>query len=310
MLLFWVLVFLLMLGLLIKSADWFTDNAERFGERLNVSQFIIGVVIVAIGTSLPELATSIAAVIDKESEIVMGDVLGSNIVNILLGLGLAAIVAKEAVRMRKNIFSGDFPVLIAATVLVFFTIADGKVTFYETILYLIGLVIYFRHISHLQKRHREENVGRGELDWGAITKIIFSGVLLFLSAKFLITATVEISNIILVGTSVIAASAIALGTSLPEIMVATVSARKGRYDLAMGNIIGSCVFNIFGVVGLAGLFGVLVVPAGIVSFVLPFTIAAVFIYGVVLLDEKIISSEGAIMVLLYILFIVKLLNIV
>jgi len=299
-----------MLGLLIKSADWFTDSAEKLGEKLNVSQFLIGVVIVAIGTSLPELATSVASVIDKQSEIVVGNVLGSNIVNILLGLGIAAMIAKEAIYMKKNIFSGDYPILIAATALVFFTIMDGKITFLETILFLTGLLIYYQHIKHLHKAHRSENEGKGVFDWGAITKIIFSGVILFLSAKFLVTATVQISELLDIGTSIIAASAIALGTSLPEIMVATVSARKGRYDLAMGNIIGSSVFNIFGVIGISGLFGAILVPAGMISFVMPFAVVAVIIYGVVLLDDKIIPSEGSIMVLLYVLFIVKLLGIV
>jgi len=309
MLLTWVIIFLIALGFLIKSADWLTDNAEKLGKKLNISQFVVGVVIVAIGTSLPELATSIAAVIGNESAIVMSDVLGSNIVNILLGLGLAALVSREVVRMKKNIFSGDFPVLVAAMIFVYFTILDGQVSLYEVVLYLLGLVIYMRHIRSLHRSHREENVGRGEFDWGAIAKIIFSGVILYLSAHGLVLATINISNIVGVGTSVIGASAIALGTSLPEIMVAAAAARKGRYDMVMGDIIGSSIFNIFGVVGIAGLFGTLAVPATITGFVMPFTVAVTIIYAVILLDEKIIRTEAAIMILLYVLFIVKLLGI-
>ena len=156
-LLFWVLVFVVSLGVLLKSADFFTDSAEEIGLALGIPAFIVGVTIVSIGTSLPELASSIVAVLEGSSEIVSGNVVGSNITNILLVLGVSTIIAKK-LTTSWELVRVDLPVLIGSALLLVATCLDGVFTFWDAVLFIIGYIIYISYTISMQKRNKREMI--------------------------------------------------------------------------------------------------------------------------------------------------------
>jgi cation:H+ antiporter len=134
-------LFILSLAALLRASDWFVSAAERIGLSLGISPFIIGVTIIAFGTSLPELAASIVAVFANESEIVIGNVVGSNITNILLVLGLVAIVAKK-VELNDRVRDLDVPLLVGSSILMWFALNDQVLSFGEALLFLAGLTVF------------------------------------------------------------------------------------------------------------------------------------------------------------------------
>jgi cation:H+ antiporter len=149
-LIFWILVFILSLFLLIKGADWFVESSEKIALALKVSPFIVGVTIVAIGTSLPELASSIAATIKGETEIVGANVIGSNIANILLIVGLSAVAGRILI-VKRSLINVDLPLLASTTVLFLFTMADKKIVLGEGILLLFGFLVYLLYTIFQRK---------------------------------------------------------------------------------------------------------------------------------------------------------------
>ncbi|HKK80524.1 MAG TPA: hypothetical protein VJ933_12890, partial [Phaeodactylibacter sp.] len=146
-------LFVLSLAVLLKASDWFIDSAERIGLSLGISPFIIGVTIVAFGTSLPELATSIASVFSGESEIVIGNVVGSNITNIALVLGLAAVVVKK-IELEYNIWHIDMPYLWGSAFLLWLALRDLHFSLFEGILFTLGIIIFLAY--SFQSQQEEE----------------------------------------------------------------------------------------------------------------------------------------------------------
>ncbi|MBT5338628.1 sodium:calcium antiporter, partial [Candidatus Falkowbacteria bacterium] len=151
----WVAVLILSLWVLIKSADYFTDYAEQLGKILRLPNFIIGVVIVAIGTSLPEFATSIMGVYQGDVEFLSGNVLGTVIVNILLGLGIAVIFTKRKTIFNWDIVSNDLPFFAAAIFLVVVSLMDGHFSKVEALLFLAGYIIYIIYAYYIQKEIKD-----------------------------------------------------------------------------------------------------------------------------------------------------------
>lgn len=319
---FWSVVFLISLTVLVKAADFFTDAAEEIGLFFKLQPFLIGVTIVALGTSLPELVSSLFAVFEGSSEIVSGNVIGSNITNICLVLGITAVVGKK-MKLDYEIINVDLPLLISSAFILAITIYDGKFTFWEAVLCIIGVMIYFVRILSSDKKSKKakkegvelEKYLKKELHWTKKIPIkeflilLGSGFFIFISAKFTVDSAVKISTLFAIGTEVIAASFIALGTSLPELAVSLSAAKKGKAEIAVGNILGSNIFNALGVMGVAGLFGVLVVPTSIITFGLPIMIITTLIVLFVTQDREVTRWEGYFLLLLYIFYIGKIFEI-
>lgn len=298
-LLLYLLVFVGSLGLLLKSSDWFVDAAEEIGLSLGISPFIIGVTIVAFGTSLPELASSIAAVFAGESEIVTGNVVGSNIANILLVLGITTIIAKE-IRLDFSVLDIDIPFLMASAFLLWFTLNDFSLSLFETIILLSCLVLFL--INSFKREERVDKDARPNAGWQAYSFLILGGILVYLSADWTIMAIQKLSEIAEINPELIALSLVALGTSLPEVAVSIAAARKGKTGIAVGNVVGSNIFNSFAVLGLARLFGDLVIPENIIDFSLPFMVAVTFMLALISVSRIISRWEGVLLVILYIYF--------
>jgi cation:H+ antiporter len=314
----WLGIFIVALLALLKSAQWFTDSAEHIGLHYKLSPFIIGVTIIALGTSLPEISTSIISVLQGHSEIVIGNVIGSNIANILLVLGITAIAGKH-LKVNKNIIMVDLPFLIASAIMLFLTTYDGQFTIIEGILSLLGLgtyLLYNAKCDHKLEIEEEkaikklEKVTKKHQNTKKLSKkyplyLLLSGTLLYFSANYTIESVVKLGEIFNIGTEIIAMSAIAIGTSLPELMVSVVAAKNGKTDIAIGNITGSNIFNALAVMGIPSLFGPLSIPTEVIYFHIPAMILITIYYVFVTMEREIFKWEGMMMVLLYAAFMLK-----
>lgn len=298
-----VLILVTALAVLLKSSDFFIENAERIGLSLGISSFIIGVTIVALGTSLPELATSIASVLLDASDVVVGNVVGSNITNILLVLGLTAFVGKK-LYVREGVIKAELPYLFLSAVVLYFFIYDKKVELYESLLFLAMLVIYI--VQTISNDEEEKPDDRPTLQWWRFLIVAAAGVGIYLSADYTIKSLVNLSEIFGVNTGVLATSLVALGTSLPEVVVSVNAMIKGKGDIALGNVIGSNIFNTYAVMGIPSLIGPLVIPQEILDFALPFMMAITL--GLFLLGQaRVIDRWGGIsLLLLYVFFMIQL----
>jgi cation:H+ antiporter len=305
----WAIIFIASVGLLVKSADMFTGAAEKLGKFFGMSSFITGVLIVSFGTSLPELATSISSVLQGATEIVAANIFGSNIANGLLALGIAAIICKGIVRPKWNIFYGDFPILVAGTIFCLFSIQDGIINRYESILFLAGLALYFFYLKEIHLKNnkkKERKIKKKKFDYRNLILLALSLVGILAAAKYCVASVINIALFTGLGASVLAAALIAIGTSLPEISVAISAVKKKNWDLLVGDVIGSNVFNIFAIFGISGIIAPLIIAPEIMLVVVPFLVASLVLTWVVLADKKITTSEGILMVMFYVFFIGKL----
>jgi cation:H+ antiporter len=312
--LIWSLVFVLSLFVLLKASDYFTDSAEKIGIHFGIPAFIVGVTIVAIGTSLPELVSSIFAVIDGSSEIVIGNVVGSNITNIFLILGISAILSKK-LKITFQLIHVDLPFIVGSAFLLGLAIWDGNFTFIEGILFLIGFGVYTFYLVNSEKERKSrklsiilKEVGFNEkkkLGIKPILTLILSSVLIFFGAKYTIESVIALSELLNIGKELIAVSAVSLGTSLPELFVSINMAKKGKPEMAVGNVLGSNIFNTFAVMGIPAMFGTLIIPASILTLGLPIMIIASILYFFTIQEKEITQWEGWMFLIFYVFFIGK-----
>jgi cation:H+ antiporter len=329
MLILWILVFIFSLAILVKSADWFIESSEKIGLALKISPFIIGVTIVSIGTSFPELASSIVAVLKGATEIVTANALGSNIANILLVVGLSAVVARQLI-IKRSLIDLDAPLLATTTVLFIFIMWDKQIVLGEGILLISAFIVYFLYSVSRRKeeeetpeavevlpsraeRKKREIIAEEKTKTLKLTPKIFVfltlGIIgLAVGANYTIESVLKLSEILKISTSFIAITAIAVGTSLPELVVSVKAALKKKYEIALGNVFGSNVFNALLVAGIPALIKPLTVDDLTFKVGLPFLIVATLLFVISGISRRIHIWEGATYLLIYILFIVKLLG--
>lgn len=331
MLIFWIFVFIISLVALIKGADWFLESAEKIGLALGLSPFIIGVTIVALGTSLPELFSSLVASFRGVTEIVVANALGSNIANILLVVGISSILAKK-LTASKSLIDLDAPLLAISTVLALGILADKKVVFIEAVILVLGYFIYLLYTityredqkvskgkkflpDKIKKRKRilsplSFKKQRPKISLKTFSILILGGLGLFFGAKYLIESIVELSSLLNIAAGVISITAVAFGTSLPELVVSTKAALKGKPEVALGNIFGSNVFNILLVIGIPGLFNNLILDQQTFLFGLPALGLVTILFVISVISRRIHAWEGAMYLLVYLFFIIKLFGII
>lgn len=304
----WLLVFVVAIVLLVKGSDWFTEGAERLGVRYGISSFVIGVTIVSIGTSLPELASSIAAVLHGETVIVAGNVIGSNIANILCILGLGAILAGH-LTTKRDLVKVDLPFLFGGTFLLILMALNGSFTWYEAVILLFGYGVYLHFLFH-RGGHKDSSItpamrkGAKEPFFSrALLPLLVGGVLIYLGADWTVRSVIKIAELTGVASVVIATTAVALGTSLPELFVTVMAGLRGKHEIAIGNIIGSNIFNVYGIMGIAGLMGTLPIAGSTLTFALPMLVAATFMLYLVTANRTITKWEGWSLFILYTFFI-------
>ena len=303
---------ILILGfiILIKGADLFVDGASGIAGNLKVSKMLIGLTIVAFGTSAPEFAVSVKSILSHNGDIVLGNVIGSNILNILLILGASALI--HSLNVKNNTVKKELPITMLITtlfaVLLSDNIFDKKIanTFTRSdgvVLLLFFLVFIYYLISLSRKKIDEEK----EEDILSIPKsIIFTiiGIIgIVLGSNFVVDSASSIAKIMGVSERLISLTIIALGTSLPELVTSMTATRKGEYDIAIGNVVGSNIFNIGMVIGVPiTLFG----GIGIINFsyidLIVMIVASVLLFMFSFNDYKISRKEGILFLILFVTY--------
>lgn len=296
-------IFVAALTALLFASDWFTDAAEEIGSAFGIPSFVIGLTIVALGTSLPELATSIISILKGNSEIVVGNVVGSNITNIALVLGLVLIYAKY-IRLEYNVWHIDMTFLWGSAFFLWFVVYDRHISALETILLLSLLVIFLMYLLKKgpNENGEEEKKKRDKIRPIAIGKLILGALLVWQGADYTIYAIGEISKLLGFAPEYIALSAIALGTSLPEVFVSISAIRKGNAGIAIGNVIGSNIFNTFAVMGISSIVGPLKIPDNIFYFYIPLMIVITVIFGIISNNKKLTQWEGYLLLIFYLFY--------
>ncbi len=307
-LLIWTAVFVVSLAVLVKASDYFIESAEKIGIYVKIPSFIIGLTIVAMGTSLPETVSSIFAVINNSSEIVIGNVIGSNIANIFLVLGFL-VVFSGRLKLDVQQMKVDIMILLISTILLTITILNGVFTLYEGLIFLIFIVAFViyqvKYKDSPVEDHNEDDreVVCGEICKNAIWILLLSCIFIYFGSDYTIKSVIKLSDLMNIDKEFIAASAIAFGTSLPELAVSISAIKKKFTGILIGNIIGSNIFNIFGTMGVAALFGNLIIPDNVFKVLLPVMLFATFVFILNLLDKKITRFQGALYLLAYSVFI-------
>ena len=246
-------LFLLALGfsMLVKGADWFVDGTSGMARKLGIPQLVVGLTIVAMGTSAPEAAVSITAALKNNAGIAIGNVIGSNILNILIILGVTAVITTVAI--QKSTLYVEIPYMLVVTIVLILMGLDGKVSRIEGILLWGMFLIYLAYLYYLAKKGKEEKEKVEESIWKLIVSAILGGVIVVWGSDITVDAATKIAQILGMSERFIGLTIVALGTSLPELVTSVTAARKGNADIAIGNIVGSNIFNILFVIGTAAL---------------------------------------------------------
>ncbi len=292
-------MFVVSLAVLLKASDWFIDSAEEIGLSLGISPFIIGVTIIAFGTSLPELAASIAAVLAGNSSIVVGTVVGSNITNIALVLGLVAIIAKE-IKLEYNIWHIDMPFLWGSAFMLWLTLRDFQFTLIEGLLMLGGIVLFLAYSFKSDDDDGDDDRAKASLKSYGL--LILGGILVSVGATYVIEAISGLSTLAGISPAIIALTAVALGTSLPEVIVSMSAVKKGKTSIAVGNVLGSNIFNTYVVMAIPSFFGKLTIPKELVTSDIPLMIIMTILFGIIANNKKITRWEGTLLILFYLFF--------
>lgn len=249
-----LLIGILCLGflLLVKGSDFFVDGSAGIATRFGIPQLIIGLTIVAMGTSAPEAAVSITAASRGSADIAIGNIVGSNILNVFIILGIAAVIV--AMKVEKSTIKYEIPYMIFCSVILLLMGLDGKVGMLEGVLLWGAFLLYLAYLFiHAKKNKEETTQGKTRKLWLELLFIAGGMGAIILGSKLAVDSATELARIIGVSERYIGLTIVALGTSLPELFTSVNAARKGNADIAIGNIVGSNIFNILFVIGTTGL---------------------------------------------------------
>lgn len=288
--------------ILFFGADWLVKSAVFFANRLKISSFVIGLTVVAFGTSLPELVISLEAVLSGAAPIAIGNIVGSNIANVGLVLGLASLIFPMAIYFQQ-IKRDLFIYLFVCLVFIIF-LSDGIISRIEGIVLFTGLIIYTWSSIKIKREPATESVTLSGKTGKAIILLVIGIFGLYLGAELFVKGAIEIASILGVSEIVIGMSVVAFGTSLPELSTCVVASFHKEHSISVGNIIGSNIFNILSVIGIVGFVKPIISPLEIMTFEIPIMIA----FGLVLIPLALVKQPisriySFILVAAYLIFI-------
>lgn len=301
--------------LLVKGADWFVEGASSIARRLRIPSLIIGLTIVAFGTSAPELAVSITAAMKGSNDIAIGNVVGSNMFNLLVVIGMSALICPLSV--KPSIIKKDYPLSIVATLLLNVLIMDQLFTKSSQmvlgrldgilLLFGFGIFMYLTVKDALKSRANNLCIQEAEAAIGysmgksiLISIIGLSGIII--GGNMTVSGAKEIARAFGLSEALIGLTIVAVGTSLPELVTSIVAAKKGESDIALGNVVGSNMFNIFLILGLSSTILPMNVTLTYMYDVGLLTIVSILIYIPILFRKKIGRVMGAVMTCSYIAY--------
>ncbi len=287
--------------LLIKGADFFVDGASSIAAKLKVPSLIIGLTVVSMGTSLPEAAVSISASLSGSNGISLGNVIGSNLFNLLVVLGVSSAILP--ISADRDVLRRDMPVNIAITALLFVLLLDGSLGRLDSAILLVLLISYILLLIRSALKNRTEEEGTKVLTWlkSILFTVVGAAAIIFGGDLVVDNATI-IATKLGMGETLVGLTIVAFGTSLPELVTSIIAARKGDSGIAIGNVVGSSIFNILFILGMAGV----IQPMAAAS---TFLIDTALLFGVTLITflfaftkRKVGRIEGITCTLLYLAY--------
>ncbi len=273
-----LLFFILGLVALVAGAELLVRGASKLALSFGISPLVVGLTVVAFGTSAPELAVSVQSAWSGKVDIALGNVVGSNIFNVLFVLGISALITPLLV--ARQLIRQEVPIMIGVSLLLFALALDGGISRYDAALLFALMLIYTGFLILQSRRESRAQADESTLEaqpatagwdahWGVQVLLIVAGLaLLVLGADWLVGAAIAFAKLFGLSELVIGLTIVAAGTSMPEVATSVVAAIRGQRDIAVGNVVGSSTFNILGVLGLSGLVAPvsLVVPPSLLSF--------------------------------------------
>jgi cation:H+ antiporter len=308
-----IIMFVTGLAGLIYGAEWLVTGSANIARRLGISQMVIGLTVVAIGTSTPELAVSILAAVGGQTDVAIGNIVGSNIANLGLILGLTALV--RAIPVRRDTITKDIPVMIAAAIAAALFARDGSIGRGDGVLLLIATVAYLGLLLRSEMAPPAVSAEEIEVfdpleDRPRISPVmdmlrIAAGIgTLVLGARFLVGSATYFAGLLGVSDLVIGLTVVAVGTSLPELATSFMAARRGHSDLALGNVIGSNILNILLIMGITAVIHPLPATASMLAFEIPvMLVISALLLPLALRGRKIDRLEGILLIAGYIAFV-------
>ena len=293
--------------LLVKGADWFVDGASGLARKLGIPQLVIGLTIVAMGTSLPEAAVSISAALRGNAEITIGNIVGSNILTILIILGVTALIA--TLKVADSTVRYEIPFMIVVTfVLLWLGYTGGQVTRLEGIILWVLFLLYLRYLYMMAKKGKEEEREAEQFSTAKIIGLILAGVVMIVAgSNFAVEGASNLAKALGISQRFIGLTIVALGTSLPELVTSVSAARKHNADIAIGNIVGSNIFNILFIVGTTALITPVTFASGFVVDTLIAAAVGILLFVCVARTKELRKKAGIVMLLAYILYFLYLL---
>ncbi len=308
-----LLIQLLLLALgfimLVKGADWFVDGSAGIADRFGVPQLVVGLTIVAMGTSAPEAAVSITAALKGSADITIGNVVGSNILNILIILGISSVIVPIAV--AKSTIRYEIPYMLVITALLLVLGWTGNVIgFGEGVVLWIAFILYLGYLFMMAKKNKEE-VSEEAVQlplWKLIVAAVLGLILIVWGSDVTVDAATALAKYMGLSERFIGLTIVALGTSLPELFTSVSAAMKGKADIAIGNIVGSNIFNILFVVGTTALITPVVFVSGFAIDTIVAIAAGVLLLVCVVRGQKLTRTGGILMLLGYAAYFIYLLR--
>jgi cation:H+ antiporter len=307
------LAIVLGLILLIKGGDWVLEGAVLFSLRLNIPKIIVGMTVVSFATSAPELIVSINAALNGYPDLAVGNIVGSNIANLALVLGIVVFITP--IKIEKVFYKYDWPAMILVTLLFYFSLkSDYSLSLFESVLFIIVLIAYLIFLIFYQKSRvndqEELNVDKSMKYLKILSLIIFGGFFLWLGSEVLIKGSISLATKLGISERIIGVTIVAFGTSIPELSTSIVAIINKEQNISLGNLIGSNIFDMLGVIGITGILSPIVISdIGLIDSDLIWMLSLAFlILPLVFFPNKMKFGriEGIILLLFYAFFINKL----
>lgn len=298
MILVQILLLIVGFAMLVKGADWFVDGSAGIAKKLGIPQLVIGLTIVAMGTSAPEAAVSINASLKGNADIAIGNVVGSNILNILIILGISALLSTMAI--QKSTLCYEIPYMIFVTIVLIVQGMSGEyVTRFEGVVLWGLFLIYLAYLFRLAKQGGEEDKTEERPSLKLLASMIIGGVIVVWGSDITVDSATQIAQMIGLSERFIGLTIVALGTSLPELVTSVVAAKKGNADIAIGNIVGSNIFNILFVIGTASIIAPVIYEAAFLFDGIIAVLAGVLLWISVIKTRSLRRPWGVVMLLCY-----------
>ena len=306
------LAIVLGLILLIKGGDWVLDSAILFSLRLNIPKIVVGMTVVSFATSAPELIVSINAALNGYPDLAVGNIVGSNIANLALVLGIVVFITP--IKIDKIFIKYDWPAMIFVTLLFYFLLkSDYTLTLFESILFIAVLLAYLISLFLFQKNRindQEIDVDTSMKFLKLFSLLIFGSFFLWLGSEVLIKGAISLASKLGISERIIGVTIIAFGTSIPELSTSIVAIINKEQNISLGNLIGSNIFDMLGVIGITGILTEIVISdKGLIDSDLIWMVSLAFlILPLVFFPNKMKfgRAEGILLLLFYLLFINKL----